>query len=78
MTPNRQDLLASLMSTVCPACGQEKHVRNTLCRKHYYSLPGDMRKALYHRLGAGYEEAVAAALEFLGADQFHLPAEAQP
>jgi hypothetical protein len=50
----------------------------TLCRQHYYALPNPMRKALYNRVGEGYEEALAAALDYLGADQFHLPVEPQP
>jgi hypothetical protein len=76
--PNTRDLLASLSSTVCPACGQLKGSRMTLCRQHYYALPNPMRKALYNRVGEGYEEALAAALDYLGADQFHLPVEPQP
>jgi hypothetical protein len=31
-----------------------------------------MRMALYKRLGRGYEEALAAALEVLGAEEFRV------
>lgn len=61
----RQELLDSLSSSVCPACNGAKTPRMTFCRKDYYALPKEMRQALYHRFGAGYEEAFQAAADFL-------------
>ena len=65
--------LASLRSTLCPACGRTKMQGMTMCSRDYYALPDDMRKALYHRLGKGYREAVTAALASLNVETPRLP-----
>lgn len=72
--PSTRDLMRSLMSTICPACGNVKATRQTLCRKDYYALPPANRKALYQRVGEGYEEAVALAFDVLKVGTPHLPA----
>lgn len=71
--PSTRDLLRSLMSTICPACGNVKATRQTLCRKDYYALPPQTRKALYQRVGEGYEEAIAQAFDALKVIVPHLP-----
>lgn len=65
----RKELLDSLASEVCPHCGAPKTPRMTFCRKDYYALPKEMRQALYHRFGKGYEPAFHAALARLQASQ---------
>lgn len=65
----RNELLHSLASEVCPHCGATKTPRMTFCRKDYYALPKEMRQALYHRFGNGYEEAFHAAAAYLKASQ---------
>jgi predicted amidophosphoribosyltransferase len=60
-----EDLLRDLMGTTCSACGAAKQVRQSFCKRCYRSLPHPMRQALYRRMGAGYEEAFAAAFDRL-------------
>lgn len=44
-------------------CGREKRRGQTFCHWCYYRLPTHIRKALYRRIGEGYEEAYRDALE---------------
>ena len=46
-------------------CGRAKEIKKPLCKDCYFGLPGALRKALYCRLGAGFERAYTQALEFL-------------
>ena len=59
-------LIASLRSTTCPACGGFKQPNQTMCRRDYSKLSGPQKRALYKRVGEGYEAAVADALKTLG------------
>ncbi len=68
-----QALIHSLASKLCPSCGRSKKRRQTLCGREYFALPKDAREALYRPLGHGYREAVAVALDLLGAAEFRLP-----
>jgi hypothetical protein len=68
-----RDLVKSLQSVVCPACGGKKKRGHTFCGRDYFRLTHDMREALYNRLGHGYAEAVADAMEHLGAVDFSIP-----
>jgi hypothetical protein len=56
-------------SEVCPACASPKRKANGFCSKCYYSLPEDMKKALWRRFGSGYEEAHEDARDWLQAEQ---------
>lgn len=71
-TPTDRALCVSLASTTCPACGGPKQRKHTFCSRDYYALPKPKRNALYNPLGAGYAEAVVAAMEALGATEFKL------
>ena len=62
---NSRPLIESLISEVCPACGKPKVARQTFCRKCYYTLSADQRKALYNRVGEGYEAAMVDAFNTL-------------
>lgn len=73
MNLDRNQLLLSLASAICPACGKTKRAKQTLCQPCFHRLPGAERARLYDGLGAGYERAVAIALEMLGARQLILP-----
>lgn len=64
MTAIQQELVRELAGPTC-FCKRVKTPGETFCKWHYFSLPADMKRALYKRLGAGYEEAYAAAKEFL-------------
>jgi hypothetical protein len=59
------ELVISLGSKVCPACGGGKKRAHTFCGPDYYKLDTQTRKDLYRRLGSGYREAIAAALRIL-------------
>lgn len=54
-----------LSSRIC-ACGGPKSRHNTFCSHCYRRLTHAKRNSLYSRIGDGYEENYAAALEFLG------------
>lgn len=71
--PATRDLVASLASKTCPACGGAKNPRHTFCSRDYYVLPPDLRTRLYNRVGDGYAEAVSAALVRLGRREFIRP-----
>lgn len=68
-----RELVTSLSSDVCPACGATKVAGQTLCRREYRKLARDEQLALYDRLGNGYREAVLAAMATLGKTEFLLP-----
>lgn len=63
--PDDATLAESLRSKTCPACGGEKKAGQTLCRADYNRLTSSQRLALYDELGAGYAEAVDAAMSEL-------------
>jgi hypothetical protein len=71
--PSDHELVRSLASTKCPACGGVKKRSHTFCSRDYYRLAGPKRNALYNPLGHGYAEAVAAAMTTLGATTFLNP-----
>lgn len=58
------ELVEELGGTECQ-CGRTKKRSTTFCSKCFYSLPKDQQRALYRRLGDGYEEAYAVALATL-------------
>jgi hypothetical protein len=66
-------LVTSLQSRLCPACGKTKNRAMTFCGGDYRKLPAAMKRALYNRVGHGYEEAVKEALAFLEVTAPHLP-----
>lgn len=57
-------MMHELGGIIC-RCGRPKQERQTFCRKCYYSLPGPQRRALYNRVGQGYEAAYLVAVDFL-------------
>lgn len=67
------ELLVSLQSPLCPACGGKKKPAQTLCGDCYHALPRHRQQRLYDRLGQGYAEAVHAALYDLGVKSPLLP-----
>lgn len=46
-------------------CNRPKQKRKTFCAGCYYTLPDEKRKALYNRIGEGYEEAYQDAVDYL-------------
>ena len=69
-----RQLIASLRSTRCLACGGAKNSRMTFCGRDYHRLSQPLKRALYARVGEGYEQAVREALAFLEVSQPALPA----
>ena len=64
MQDNTLQLIEELAGEVC-RCGKRKAGKMTFCAGCYRRLPHPMQMALYRRVGQGYEEAYAAAVEFL-------------
>lgn len=58
------DLLRELAGPLC-RCGRPKRTRETFCASCYHRLPTHLRRALYQRIGQGYEEAYEAAIDYL-------------
>jgi hypothetical protein len=71
--PPAQDLIRSLMSITCPACGGPKRPRQTLCPHDYARLTVLQRRALYKRVGEGYEDALVDAMRKLGVSSLKIP-----
>lgn len=63
----RLEILQSLGSTRCAACGGLKEPRRSHCQSCYYALPPYMRRSLSQRFGSGYEEAFEESLAYLTA-----------
>lgn len=68
------ELLESLGSTICPACGNEKNRKQTLCYKDYSRLTKEEKQNLYNLVRGGYKEAVVAAFVHLKKTEFIMPA----
>jgi len=60
----RSEYHKMLMSDEC-YCGRSKKRSYSFCFNCYQSLPNNMQKDLYQRMGDGYEEAYEAAVEYL-------------
>jgi len=58
------ELIRELNSKTCQ-CGGTKNTHMSFCRKCYSSLPKDLKKRLYCRIGDGYEEAHSEAMSIL-------------
>jgi len=60
----RRECLMALVSKQCQ-CSAPKASGRSHCRTCYFRLPPPLRKALYRRLGEGYEEAYTESLAVL-------------
>lgn len=76
--PDKRQLILSLNSQICPACGKNKKRGQTFCGGDYHALPVAFRKALYNRIGWGYEQAFDDALLSLDVTDPHWPADPIP
>ena len=56
-------------------CKKPKRAHDSFCRWCYGKLPPTMQRALYQRVGDGYEQAYGAAVDFL--DEFERAEEAK-
>ena len=53
-----------LMSDEC-LCGRSKKPSHSFCYRCFKTLPNDMQRDLYSRIGYGYEAAYESAFEYL-------------
>lgn len=60
--------LVNRRSTNKCSCGQKKPSWKTFCYHCYDSLPEQIKRDLYKRVGKGYEEAYATAKAYLKGD----------
>jgi len=63
--PDSEFYIEAFKSEEC-FCGRNKKSRMAFCYGCYKSLPHDMQKALYQRMGNGFEEAYEEAVKWLG------------
>ena len=61
---DRKFYLKELAGEECQ-CGREKNRGRSFCYACYKKLPDEIQKALYRKVGAGYEEAREMAARFL-------------
>ena len=61
---DRKFYIESLASDQC-LCERPKKSGFSFCYRCYRTLPVDMQRALYRRMGDGYEEAVNEACQYL-------------
>ena len=67
------EMVASLRSGICPACGRGKIVKQSVCRACYIALPSCVRARLYKGIGKGYEQAFGDAMASLKVEALQLP-----
>ena len=60
------EALDALMGTTCFGCGGSKAAERSFCGGCYFKLPEFLRRALYRRIGHGYEQAYTDSLAYLG------------
>jgi len=61
---DQRDLLKELAGSAC-RCGRVKRPRQTFCSRCFQRLPPALKRALYRRIGEGYEAAYQAAVASL-------------
>lgn len=69
---HRRLLVSSIRSRHCPACTAQKQVNKSVCSGCWAKLTSDAQRALYNRIGDGYEEAFENAMKSLGIDDPYL------
>jgi hypothetical protein len=62
--PPVNDYARALASNEC-ACGKDKKPGYAFCYGDYAALPDKMKRALWKRIGQGFEEAYEAAIKWL-------------
>lgn len=62
---NAPTAVQSLRGTTCPACGDTKRAKQSLCLDCWTMLPVREQQALYRHVTQGYVPAVNKALETL-------------
>ena len=67
-----RDLIASLISEICPICGGPKKRRHSMCGRDYRRLTHRTQMALYDGVGAGYMEAISQAMNELHVTTFRM------
>ena len=57
--------LKVMMSEECPVCDGWKRRGSSFCFRHYKSLPVELQRPLWRRIGRGYERAFEEAFAWL-------------
>ena len=60
-----QDYIQILKDEKCSVCDRDKKIGFAFCYKCYSSLPNDIQRELYRKMGEGFEEAVDEAVKYL-------------
>lgn len=68
-----RNLIASLNSTTCPACGGTKQRAHTFCPRDYHALSPENKKAIWRKFGEGYNAAFIRCMRNLGAGRIRMP-----
>jgi len=64
-----REIVYSLHSPVCPACGNDKNRRHSFCKPCFFRIRDPlMRDALCARFGNGYERAFRDAMRALSCE----------
>ena len=61
---DRLFFIEALKSNEC-RCGRRKQAGRAVCYKCWVKLPEGLRRPLYNRIGAGFEEAYEEACKYL-------------
>jgi uncharacterized OB-fold protein len=67
MTRAIANLLITELAGVRCRCGRAKAPRQTFCRQCFFKLPRELRRAVYARVGDGYEIAYVRSTRYLAA-----------
>lgn len=62
------EIIEILKSDTCQ-CGQPKGYKMVFCRTCYGKLPPAIQKALYQRIGFGFEQSYDLACEYLDGEK---------
>ena len=66
---DRRTAIESLRSDVCPACGNTKTPRKSVCTICWHKLPRNLSRSLYTAFTDGYLDHLNAALVYLHAQR---------
>lgn len=61
--------LKVMMCEECPHCDRWKRRGASFCYRDYKRLPVELQRALWRRIGRGYEKAFEAAFAWLAEDE---------
>lgn len=63
--PTQKEALSDLFGRSCSGCGLTKRADQSFCYRCYKKLPKRLQRALYQRIGDGYESALGESRRVL-------------